>query len=278
MDERAFGNGLLSTLEPELLEHLSPRPRLVEIARGEVLIPHGQALEAVYFPVSGLVGILAETPDGDAVDSALIGKEGGVGIFEACGSRRFSGEAVVHVPGLALRMAAQAYRQLFELSPSLRTAVHRYVEQCINETRQSLLCTATHDMDARLSRLILEANREGAARRHAAAHPGRDGQYSGGAAQHGRRMPGQARERGHCHPKARRAAGRERRGARSGGMQLPHRDPGQQRCDLAERRAGLRSGARRRIELLSASRHCRSEKRRNDRHLVESGRGVSCGQ
>ena len=161
MDERAFGNGLLSTLEPELLEHLSPRPRLVEIARGEILIPHGQALEAVYFPVSGLIGILAETPDGDAVDSALIGKEGGVGIFEACGSRRFSGEAVVHVPGLALRMAAQAYRQLFELSPSLRTAVHRYVEQCINETRQSLLCTATHDMDARLSRLILEAIEKG---------------------------------------------------------------------------------------------------------------------
>ncbi len=161
MDELGFGNGLLSTLEPGLLERLAPRPRLVAIARGEVLIGHGQALDAVFFPVSGLIGILAETSDGEAVDSGLIGREGGVGIFEACGSRQFSAEAVVHVPGRAVRMAAAAYRQLFELSPNLRTAVHRYVEQCISETRQTLLCTVTHDMDAQLSRLILEALERG---------------------------------------------------------------------------------------------------------------------
>ena len=161
MDEEAFGNALLRTLDGGLLEQIAPRPRLVEVRRGEVLIRHSQDIESVYFPVSGLVGIVAETSDGDAVDSALIGNEGGVGIFEACGSRHFSGEAVVHVPGRAVRMAAQAYRQLFERSAELRTAVHRYVEQCISETRQSLLCTATHEMDARLSRLILEALEKG---------------------------------------------------------------------------------------------------------------------
>ncbi len=161
MDELAFGNALLRTVEPGLLEGVSPRPRLVSFDRGEVLIRHSQDIESVYFPVSGLIGIVAETADGDAVDSALVGSEGGVGIFEACGSRHFSGEAIVHVPGLAIRLAAQSYRQLFELSADLRTAVHRYVEQCIAETRQSLLCTASHEIDARLSRLILEGIEKG---------------------------------------------------------------------------------------------------------------------
>ncbi len=157
MDELAFGNALLRTVEPDLLEQLAPRPRVVLTTRGETLVAHAQTLENVFFPVSGLIGILAETSDGEAVDSALIGREGGVGMFEACGSRHFSGEAVVHVPGEAVRMTASAYRQLFDRSPNLRTAVHRYMEQCIGETRQSLLCTAVHEMDARLSRLILEA-------------------------------------------------------------------------------------------------------------------------
>jgi CRP-like cAMP-binding protein len=157
VEQAAYGNALLRSLEGDALEQITPKPRLVEIERGDVLIGHSQDIESVYFPVSGLVGILAETPDGEAVDSALVGLEGAVGIFEACGSRHFIGEAVVHVPGRAVRMAAQAYRQLFDRSPALRTAVHRYVEQCINETRQSLLCTTMHDMDARLGRLILEA-------------------------------------------------------------------------------------------------------------------------
>jgi CRP-like cAMP-binding protein len=157
MDESFGANALLRAVEPGLIEQLSPRPRLVNTSRNQVLLSQEGALDFVYFPVSGLIGVLAETADGDTQDAALVGPEGGIGIFEACGSRQYTAEALVHVPGRVVRMTASAYRQLFDLSPSLRTAAHRYVEQCISETRQNLVCTSTHDLEARLCRLVLEA-------------------------------------------------------------------------------------------------------------------------
>jgi CRP-like cAMP-binding protein len=46
---------------------------------------------------------------------------------------------------------------LFEASPGLRTAVHRYMEQLISETRQFVVCNSLHPVEARLARLLLEA-------------------------------------------------------------------------------------------------------------------------
>lgn len=150
-------NQLLRAIEPAVRTRFADKLQSGALKRGEVLYSQGSDLSQVYFPLSGLIGIQAETADGEAVESSLVGREGAIGAFEACGSRKFFAEAVVQIPGEAARMSAAAYRELFDASPDLRTAVHRYVEQLMSETRQFVLCNSLHPVEARLARIILEA-------------------------------------------------------------------------------------------------------------------------
>jgi CRP-like cAMP-binding protein len=158
MERKLFArNALLGAVEPKLRQDVAKRLALTEMARGNVLYSPGKAVDRVFFPVRGLIGIVADTVEGGGMDSAIVGVEGGIGLFEACGSRQFFAEAVVQVDGQAAVMNAGAYRDLFAASPAMRSAIHRYVEQLMNETRQAVVCGALHDLEARLSRLILEA-------------------------------------------------------------------------------------------------------------------------
>jgi CRP-like cAMP-binding protein len=164
MERNLFArNGLLKAVEPTLRPALARRLTVVDLARGDVLYGQGDPVDKVYFPLRGLVGILAETTDGQGMNSTIVGREGAVGAFEACGSRQFFAEAVVQVAGEAAVLSAATYRDLFNDSESIRTAVHQYVEQLISETRQSVICQSAHGVEARLSRMILEAlDRSGA--------------------------------------------------------------------------------------------------------------------
>lgn len=155
--EFANANELLRVVEPGVRAAFAGQLRPIELRRDEILYSLGTPLERVYFPVSGLVGIRAETIEGEFIESAIVGREGSIGAFEACGSRRYFAEAVVQVGGRALQMSAAAYRDLFEASPALRTAIHRYVEQLLSETRQSVVCTSLHSVEERLSRTLFEA-------------------------------------------------------------------------------------------------------------------------
>ena len=148
---------MLAAVEPALRARVNETLKVVDLRRGDVLYRPGEPVDHVYFPLTGLVGILADTPDGKGLNSSLVGKEGAIGVFEACGSRQFFAEAAVQVAGSAAAMSASDYRSLFGDSQEIRTAVHRYVEQLMNETRQSVVCSAFHAVEARLSRLILEA-------------------------------------------------------------------------------------------------------------------------
>lgn len=155
--DNAEVNALLRAVEPAVRSQFKAQFRAIDLRRHHVLYNLGTELDRVYFPLSGLVGIRAETAEGEFIESAIVGREGSIGAFEACGSRQYSAEAVVQVPGRALAMSAAAYRDLFEASPALRTAVHRYVEQLMSETRQFVVCNTLHSVEQRLSRTVLEA-------------------------------------------------------------------------------------------------------------------------
>jgi CRP-like cAMP-binding protein len=156
-DEPVERNVILASIEPDLRDRFEPAMRTIRLNRGETLYSAGVELDRVTFPLRGLVGIQAETADGGFVESALVGREGAIGAFEACGSRQYMAEAVVQIAGSAVQMTANTYRELFEASPALRTAVHIHVEQLLGETRQFVVCNTLHSAEQRLIRTLLEA-------------------------------------------------------------------------------------------------------------------------
>lgn len=150
-------NWLLKVLEPEVRAGFEQQLRLVELARGDVLQRPGEAVHKVYFPEGALVGLISAMPRGEAVQTAMIGWDGAVGVFEACGTRLSAFLAEVQVEGPAWVMVADDYRRMYEASDALRTAVHKYVEILLTEARQFVACNALHSVEERLSRSVLEA-------------------------------------------------------------------------------------------------------------------------
>ena len=149
-------NRLLRAIEPDILAQFANRLLPVELRKSATLQNPGESVEWVYFPDGALIAIMSETQAGESVTSAMVGYEGALGVFEACGSRVAFARAQVHVAGRACRMRAGAYRELYDVSPQLRTAVHKHVELLLSESRQFVACNAIHPVEGRLSRSILE--------------------------------------------------------------------------------------------------------------------------
>ena len=154
-------NAVLRAVELPIRARFDHRLERVSLTKGQVLQETGEALEWVYFPESGLIGLAAETSGGESAQCATVGCDAALGVFEACGSRRAFYRAVVQVPGQAWRVRAGVYRELFDASEGLRIAVHKLVEVLLAEARQYVACNALHTLQSRLARLLLDIRDKG---------------------------------------------------------------------------------------------------------------------
>ncbi|CAN7218232.1 Crp/Fnr family transcriptional regulator [Phenylobacterium sp. LjRoot219] len=150
-------NWLLGALEPATRARFEPHMRDIKLPRGQVLQRAGDEVAKVYFPEGALIGVISTMPAGEAVQTGMIGWDGALGVFEACGTRQSALQAEVLVEGEAWVMTAEDYRRMYDASEALRVAVHKYVEILLTEARQFVACNALHAVEARLCRTILEA-------------------------------------------------------------------------------------------------------------------------
>ncbi len=72
-------NRLLQRLTAGDLSRLRPQLKQISLERGAALHEAGGPVEVVYFPTSGLVSFLAVMRTGEAIETAVIGREGVVG-------------------------------------------------------------------------------------------------------------------------------------------------------------------------------------------------------
>lgn len=149
-------NSFLTLLETDVAERFAAKFSLLQSHRGQELQRPGEVLDWVYFPESAVLATTAETRAGESLDVVLVGAEGVVGAFEACGSRRATARVTTLIAGKVCRLPASSYRDLFDQSAALRTAIHKYVEVLLFEARQLVACNALHTVEARLSRVLLD--------------------------------------------------------------------------------------------------------------------------
>jgi CRP-like cAMP-binding protein len=143
---------------PNDLSRLQPQLKLIDLKQGTVLHEAGAPLEYVYFPTTGMVSILAIMRTGDAIETAVIGREGVVGgSIGSEGSLAF-GQSMVQIPGSALRVGAKPFLKVLEESNGLRSLVNRYQSVVLLQAQQSAACHAFHHVDARLCRWLLHAS------------------------------------------------------------------------------------------------------------------------
>ncbi|WP_062017960.1 Crp/Fnr family transcriptional regulator [Aureimonas sp. AU4] len=152
-----FKNHLLSVLPQEDQTLLADRLELVELRPRQVLHLRSLPFENAYFLESGLVSVIAELDNNEAVEVWFIGREGMVGIPAVLGSASSPFKRVVHVPGHAHRIAVKDLRAAMAASPTLNGLLHRYAYAVTVQVAQVSLCSRLHTVPMRLSRWLLTA-------------------------------------------------------------------------------------------------------------------------
>src|SRR5262249_30676653 len=150
-------NRLLGALPPDDFESIAPHLIETALEPETVLQEPEQPIRRVYFPCSGLVSLVGLLPEGQAIDTAVIGREGAVGLSAALSSRGAWTGAVVRRPGRALHIPAGRRAEFAERSPSLRTMIVRYGDVLMAQVQQTAVCNTLPPIQARLCRWLLQA-------------------------------------------------------------------------------------------------------------------------
>ncbi len=150
-------NRLLAGLSPADFDLLAPHISEVALDKGSVLQEPGQAISRVYFPHSGLISLLGMLPEGHAVDTASIGREGGIGLMAGLGAQTALSQAVVQLPVRAAQIPAPRFAEAAANSKPIRDMIVRYSELLLAQVQQLVACNTVHHVQERLCRWLLNA-------------------------------------------------------------------------------------------------------------------------
>jgi CRP-like cAMP-binding protein len=151
-------NRLLQNLSSGALAQVEGQFKKTSLEQGTILHESGASIEDVYFPTSGLVSIVMITQSGDAIETAVIGREGIVGADVGIEGALSFGQSIVQISGFGWRIGAAEYLKILESNDAFRTRVNRFHSVITFQAQQSAACHAFHSIEARLCRWLLHAS------------------------------------------------------------------------------------------------------------------------
>ncbi|WP_258767270.1 MULTISPECIES: Crp/Fnr family transcriptional regulator [Bradyrhizobium] len=151
-----FGNYLLAALPAPDLDLLLPDLETVTLDQDAVISRAGDRIEHVLFPDSGAVSLMVDMADGHTVATAVVGRDGAVGILSVLGPAPSSITAVVRAAGTGSRVPASRFHAAFNRSPAIRHAVQNHVRAMLTQLQRGSACNALHPVEARMARWLLQ--------------------------------------------------------------------------------------------------------------------------
>jgi CRP-like cAMP-binding protein len=112
-------------------------------------------VDAVYFPVTCMVSVLAGPADGDLTEAATVGREGVVGSESAILHQPAIGVHVVQLPGTAVRVEAEAFRKQIGSLPALKHLMELHWYAMTRQTLLGAACNRLHQIEKRCARWLL---------------------------------------------------------------------------------------------------------------------------
>jgi CRP-like cAMP-binding protein len=156
-------NRLLATLPRKEYERLLPNLEEIPLLFEKVLYEPGGLILDVYFPISGIVSLLAAVEDRATLEVGLVGREGMIGLPVFMEVKKSRNLAVVQGAGFAFRMKAKDFRKECNNGTSLPRVLRRYTHSWLTQVSQTAVCNRFHSINARLARwLLMTRDRMGA--------------------------------------------------------------------------------------------------------------------
>lgn len=149
-----ISNRLLSVLPPDEFTFLQPHLQAVSFPSGHFVALAGDSLKRCYFPNSGMISLLAETPNGSGIEVGFTGVEGMVGTPLLLGKNSMPYQALVQVPSDGYVADIAQVTQLFAKGGVFHDSVLRYAYLVIRQITQSAVCNHFHTIHSRLCRWL----------------------------------------------------------------------------------------------------------------------------
>lgn len=150
-------NGILRRLPVKTLSLIEPHLQQMKLAQGTVLHEAAEAITFVYFPLSGMVSMVAVLQNGDAIETGIIGREGYVGGYFGPRGWRSSGHAVMQMAGEVLQLNVRQFKKAVDASEEFRDLITGYQSVVYFQAQQTAACQALHTVEARICRWLLQA-------------------------------------------------------------------------------------------------------------------------
>jgi CRP-like cAMP-binding protein len=149
-------NRILRQLAADELKSVQPWLMPIQLRASDVLQEQGAAIHHIYFPLSGMISLLAVMQTGEAIETGIIGAEGLLG-GDAPINGHLSTNATVQLQGDALTMPKAQFVDAYHSHPHLRELVNRYQSLLLMQARQNGACHALHSVRNRLCRWLLQS-------------------------------------------------------------------------------------------------------------------------
>jgi len=149
-----LSNAFLAGLPAEDLERLLPSLERVTLSARENF-SNSEEARHVYFPEDAIVSHLVVFEDGGTVEAAMTGRDGVVGLGAVFGHYTPTHWSRVTVPGSALRMRADLFRQEFVAGEAFRSLLLRYAARHSAQVAQRGACVSRHRVENRLAVWLL---------------------------------------------------------------------------------------------------------------------------
>lgn len=150
------GNNLLRALRAADLAQLEPLVSGWDGRAGAVLFEPGDAVDHVYFPCGpSLVSFQVPLPDGRAIETAIVGREGAVGGIVSRGLPPAYVRAVVQFPGPFLRVETARLEAAKARSQPIADLFARYADCLLAQIFQATACNAAHTIEQRTAKWLL---------------------------------------------------------------------------------------------------------------------------
>jgi CRP-like cAMP-binding protein len=148
-------NHLLAALDERGARDLAPSLEAVALPRGEVLARAGQQVKHAYFPLSGMISVVALMPDGLGAEVATVGNEGMMGLPILFGSGISPFHVMAQLSGDALRIRAGELEIALVGGNRLSELLRTYSQAFFVQTAQNAACNTLHSISRRGARWLL---------------------------------------------------------------------------------------------------------------------------
>ncbi len=148
-------NRLLAALPNKVKARLEPNLERVSLPFKEVLYESRELIEYLYFPINAVVSVLTIVEEYTLAEVGLVGNEGMVGLSVFLGIEATPFKAIVQVPGEAMRMRADVFKDSVNLDNPLHGLLLRYTHALMFQISQSAACNPHHSVEERCCRWLL---------------------------------------------------------------------------------------------------------------------------